>query len=494
MLEVAMKTTIRTLFKKGYSKTKIGEMLGIDRKTVRKILNEPEEKDKDKAGPWPSKLDPYREFIEIQSNKGISITRIHEDLKDLYGVECGYTTLHDYVTKLKLVQPHAYMILDSLPGEEAQVDFGYIGTLNVSGKPKKAWVFVMSLSYSRYMYAEITFDQSVKTFVRCHVNAFKYFHGVPETVKIDNLKAAIVETDFYEPTVQRTYAAFAEHYGFLPNPCRVYTPTDKGKIESNVKYVKNNCFKGRDFENYEEAAVFLKKWLEERANQRIHGTTKKVPFEVYRDEEQRKLKPLPEEEFIFTKSEKAVVRTDCHIVYDGNMYSVPYTFIGLDVDVIEINQLLKIYYEGKEIALHTLIRNAKGEHRTDKNHYPRSKTISQEEILSRYQEQMGEIGEHALEFLEKFYTTKMYKDHHYRSISGILALARRYDNDVVDRACERACYYGNISYKSIKKICESGLYDLPIERLDTEPHESDSKIRSLSEYRNMMGLGVISHE
>ncbi len=153
MLEVAMKTTIRTLFSKGYSKTKIGEILGIDRKTVRKVLNEPEDKDINKGGPWPSILDPYREFIEIQSNKGISIVRIHEDLKELYGVKCGYTAVRDYVAKLQLTQPHAYMILDSLPGEEAQVDFGYIGTLNVAGKPKKAWVFVMSLSYSRYMYA-----------------------------------------------------------------------------------------------------------------------------------------------------------------------------------------------------------------------------------------------------------------------------------------------------------------------------------------------------
>ena len=88
----------------------------------------------------------------------------------------------------------------------------------------------------------------------------------------------------------------------------------------------------------------------------------------------------------------------------------------------------------------------------------------------------------------------MYRDHHYRSISGILALARKYGNDVVDQACERACYYGNISYKSIKRICESGLYDLPIEHVDSKIIESDSKIRSLSEYRDMMGLGVISHE
>ena len=110
----------------------------------------------------------------------------------------------------------------------------------------------------------ITLDQSLQTFIRCHTEAFHYFGGVPQTVKIDNLKAAIVETDFYESTVQRTYAAFAKHYGFLPNPCRVYTPTDKGKVESNVKYVKDNCFKGRDF-----------------ANRRKHGTTGKQPEKVF---------------------------------------------------------------------------------------------------------------------------------------------------------------------------------------------------------------------
>jgi hypothetical protein len=107
---------------------------------------------------------------------------------------------------------------------------------------------------------------------------------------------------------------------------------------------------------------------------------------------------------------------------------------------------------------------------------------------------MGEIGEHALEFLEMFRNTTMYRDHHYRSISGILALARKYGNDVVDRACERSCHYNNISYRSIKKICESGLYDLPIEKTVQDSHISAGKIRSLDEYRKMTGLGVISHE
>ena len=492
-----MKTTIKTLYLKGYNKTQIGQMLGIDRKTVRKVIreaeNSPDAADAEKPV-WPSMLDAYREYIEIQLAKDLSITRIHQDLQKQYGVQCGYTTLRDYVAKIRKSRPHAYMVLHSLPGEEVQVDFGYIGTLKVSGMPRKAWVFVMSLSYSRYMYVEITLDQSVSTFIRCHANAFRYFGGVPETVKVDNLKAAIVEADFYEPTVQRTYAAFAEHYGFLPDPCRVYTPTDKGKVESNVKYVKDNCFKGRDFKDIEEAQSFLSGWLKDTANSRVHGTTGRIPAEVFKELEAAKLGPLPAEEFLFTKSEKALVRTDCHIVHGGNYYSVPYAYIGMEVDVIEVNRLVKVYHEGKEIALHSLVRDAKGEHRTDKSHYPSNKNITQEEILSRYREQMGQIGEGALQFLDAFKDTPMYRCHHYRSIAGILALRKKYDDEAIDRACRRACHYGSITYRTVKKICDSGLYALPLEEKPENRTAGTGNIRSLADYRDMTGLGVISNE
>ena len=498
MLEVDMKTTIKTLYQKGYNKTQIGRMLGIDRKTVRKVLKDDVNQKENGQGiqdsVWPSMLDEYREYIEIQLSKELSITRIHQDLQKEFGVECGYTTLRDYVAKLRRNTPHAYMVLHSLPGEEAQVDFGYIGTLKVNGSPRKAWVFVMSLSYSRYMYAAITLDQSVQTFIRCHTEAFHYFGGVPQTVKIDNLKAAIVETDFYEPTIQRTYAAFAQHYGFLPNPCRVYTPTDKGKVESNVKYVKDNCFKGRDFAQLQEAQRFLSEWLSDTANHRKHGTTGKQPEKVFLEAEREKLAPLPAQDFIFSKSGSATVRTDCHIVHEGNFYSVPYAYIGMDVDVIEVNHLLKIYYAGKEIALHSLCENAKGEHVTDKNHYPSTKNVSQKELLSSYRAKMAEVGSGATAFLEAFKDTEMYQCHHYRSISGILALRKKYGDAAVDKACARACHYGNITYRAVKKICESGLYALPLETESEHMIESNSKIRSLSDYRRMTGLGVIGHE
>ena len=489
-----MKTTIRTLYQKGYNKTQIAKTLGIDRKTVRKVLKSSEGKEVSETTivdkkPYPSMLDEYKEFIEIQVAKELSIKRIHQDLQMQFSVECGYSTLRDYIAKIRITKPKAYMVLHSLPGEEAQVDFGYIGTLNVAGKTRKAWVFVMTLSYSRYMYAQITLDQSVRTFIQCHTNAFRYFGGIPETIKIDNLKAAIIEADFYEPTVQRTYAAFAQHYGFLPNPCRVYTPTDKGKVESNIKYVKENCFKGRDFTDIREAEAFLKKWLKETANVRKHWTTGKIPSELFETLEALKLSKLPEEEFLFTKSAPATVWTDCHLSYGGNYYSAPYTYIGCEVEVIEVNNLIKVYYKGKEIALHVLAADVKGEHITDKRHYPSNKTITPEELLSRY-------GAGALEFLERYKDTSMYQCHHYRSISGILALRKKYSNETIDKACKRACHYGNISYRAVKNICESGLENLPLDRRSEDSYstEKQSNIRDLSEYRMIARLGVISNE
>lgn len=494
-----MMTTIQTLFEQGYNKTQIARMLKVDRKTVRKVLKAAEEGQPIvPKKPHPSQFDPYRDYILSKLEKDLSTKRIYQDLCREYGISGSYSSLGDYIRKIRPPKQTVYMVLHAQPGEEAQVDFGYIGTLNVGGRRRKAWVFVMSLSCSRYLYAEICLDQSVKTFIRCHVNAFRYFEGVPKTVKIDNLKAAVTEVDFYEPLTQRTYAAFAKHYGFLPELCRVYTPTDKGKIESNVKYVKNNCFKGRDFENVTEAEMFLSEWLTDIANARKHGTTKKIPREEYIHREQPKLLPLPKEEFFFSKSQRAIVNTDCHISYQANYYSVPFQYLGFEVDVIEVNSLLRIYYKEKEIALHTLAGNQKGEHVTDKNHYPSNKRITQEEILSRQKEKMEEIGEAALEFFNRYVSTCEYI--HSRTISGILALRKRYSDAVINQACARACHYGNISYRTVKNICEKGLEMLPLTADGAIPADvntdkaSVSKVRDLSEYRILCGLGAISHE
>jgi len=189
-----------------------------------------------------------------------------------------------------------FIRVNTLAGEEAQVDFGYVGiTRDDDGKNRKTWVFNMRLSYSRYDFYCKVYDQRVETFIRCHIDAFEFFGGVPEVIKIDNLKAAILKANFYEPIYQDMYRRFADYYSFKPVPCRIYHANDKGKVESGIGYVKGNFFKGRKFDCGTILDAGLAQW-NSKANKRIHGTTRKVPAHVFETEEKPKLSSLPRPE------------------------------------------------------------------------------------------------------------------------------------------------------------------------------------------------------
>ncbi|MEE0615689.1 MAG: IS21 family transposase [Intestinibacter bartlettii] len=494
MISEAMKTTIKTLFEKGYNKSQISRMLQIDRKTVRAKLKESDEELPQKKT-RPTILDPHKEYIQIEVNKDIQAKRIFEDLVRDYDYQGSYDTVKKYIHSIREKKSKVYMVLNTQPGEEAQVDFGYIGLLNINGKKKKAWIFVMTLSYSRYMYVQIVLDQKVQTFINCHKNAFKYFNGVPEIVKIDNLKAAILEADFYEPTIQKDYAAFAAYYGFLAQPCRVYTPTDKGKVESNVKYVKNSCFKGRNFKDIEEAKGFLATWLKDTANKRIHGTTKKVPFEVFSEIEKACLTALPKEDYILSNSQICHVATNCHICYKSNYYSVPYGYVGKDVQAIEMNGLLRIYSDNKEIALHTIANCEKGKFLTDINHYPHSKNITISEILSTQKNKMQEIGPEALRFFELYINADVSnRKYDYRAISGLLSLQKNYSNDLINAACSRAILFNSITYKTVKNILQKNIDTSIIPSSSYVSNEENSFKRDLSKYNKFLEGGTKNNE
>lgn len=197
MIGIAMYTIIKTLWERYKNKSKIAELTGHDWKTVARVIKTMEE-----GKEYPSKkphlrfLDPYQEKIIQWMEEGLTGVRIHEELQGM-GVKVGYSTVKGYVADIKR-RENIFVRIHTLPGEEAQVDFGYVGlTIGNLGKRRKTWVFNMRLSYSRLDYYEKVHNQRVETFIQCHINAFKYFGGVPEYVKIDNLKTAILKANFY---------------------------------------------------------------------------------------------------------------------------------------------------------------------------------------------------------------------------------------------------------------------------------------------------------
>ena len=390
--------------------------------------------------------------------EGLSAVRIHEELEAI-GFTSSYSVVKHHVSALKK-REDIFVRIHTLPGEEAQVDFGYIEkTKDNEGKLRKTWVFNMRLSYSRLDYYEKVYDQRVETFILCHIHAFEYFGGVPKMVKIDNLKAAILEANFYEPVYQRMYKDFADYYGFKPLPCRIYHPNDKGKVESGIHYVKGNFFKGRTFENGKDCDRRLREWME-KTSKRIHGTTRKIPLEVFESDEKDKLLPLPESRYNMVKVGNRIVYHDCHVFVDYNYYSVPFTYVGKEVEIEMGDTLLRIYYKGNQIALHPR-KEGKGEFSTDPSHYPQYKQYSNTECQEEYERKMAEIGTFALQLF--FLILEEQKRCWGQPVKGILSLTKKYPKHIVELVCKRALAYGVYHYHTVKRICENGSYVLPVE-------------------------------
>jgi len=465
MLGGAMYTTIKVLGEKGYSKLAISKMTGVDRKTVRKVLAKiksgieyPNKKD------HPCKLDAYKDQVLDFLGQGLSSVRIHEELLSL-GSNIGYSTVKFYVARIKK-REDIFVKINTKPGEESQVDFGYVGlTINKEGKKKKTWAFNMRLGYSRYDYYELVYDQRVETFINCHINAFRFYGGVPEYVVIDNLKAAVLEANFYEPVYQDLYKNFAEFYNFKILPCRVRDPNRKGKVESGIKFIKNNFFVGRKFLNYEDLKSKLNNWIDNRCNNRLHGTTRKVPYKVFIEEEREKLILLPIEDFKMNKVGTRKVYHDCHVYVDYNYYSVPFEYVGKEVEINVSKNLIKISCNNKEIAVHSLA-DGRGSIVTNDVHYPKYKRYSETENQEEYQIKVAKIGAYAEQLF--FIIIKNHPNDWKRYVLGLLSLNKKYSEVIINLACKRAIAYNVYKYRVIKNMCENGSYNLPIEFNNSE--------------------------
>ena len=455
-----MYTTILTLHKEGVSQRQISRLTHTHRKTVRKVIKRYKKDKKEYPVPYTrgSTIEMWHaDIVELLSTK-LSVVRILEELR-LRGFESSYQALSAYIRKHN-IKENSCIRLHTEAGKEAQVDFGDIGKrYDSSGKLRKAYVFNMRLSYSRLDYYEIVFDQKVATWIQCHINGFNFFGGVARVIKLDNLKSGVIDANFYEPVFQKEYKRMADHYGCLLSPCRPYQPQEKGKVESGIKYVKNNFFAGRKFVSNQEMNHQLDKWAT-RANDRIHGTTKTKPSELFASSEMPSLIKLPNTNFDMSSWHHRKVAKDCHITLDNNYYSTPNKYVGQEVTVSLSSSLVKVFANDNPIATHARAKGH-GIFTTDNSHYDKYKKLCPgfREYDRECQEKMRSIGSNCSSIFQHI---KQEQKDWYRSARGIIKLRKFYSDEVIDQACQRALHYGVNSYSKIKKILESNCYHLPL--------------------------------
>ncbi len=457
-----MYTTILTLYRNGTSIRQIAKHTAVHRSTVKKIIKRYEEKQLTEPTPYnrPSRVKGWHEEITNLLSQKLSIIRIHETLVQ-QGFSCSYNALTNYLRKHKIKNTTSIRF-HTPAGDEAQVDFGYIGMqCDATGKKRKAYVFNMRLSFSRLDYYEVVFDQKIETWILCHINAFEYFGGVPKVIKLDNLKAGVTKVDPYETIYQKEYTEMADHYGCLLSACRPYQPQEKGKVESGIKYVKNNFFAGRNFNDYHDMTTGLYRWLSQ-ANTRIHGTTREQPVEVFEKVEKQDMISLPLTDYEMISWHKRKVAKDCHITLDNNYYSVPSKCVGDEVAISLSNKLVKVYNLNNDLVTSHPRAEGSGVFTTIASHYDKYKSLCPgfKAHDDHYQEAMQEIGAHGRSMLLEL--KKKYEKTWHQPIKGIVKLRKQYSDEVIDAACKRALHFGAYSYSVVKRIIENNGYRLPL--------------------------------
>jgi transposase len=415
-----------------------------------------------------SSVEPYRGVVQALLDQGVEMVAIHQRLVRHHGYSGSYSSVRRFTHHLRPRGKEVVVRLESPPGQCAQVDFGGAGMLRdpATGRRRQAYCFVMTLAYSRHQYVEFVPDQRMETWIGCHQRAFASFGGVPRELVIDNLKAAVLRAALEDQKLAEPYRRLAQHYASLVHPCRPRAAQHKGIVENGVHYVQRNLLATEQPDDFAEANRAARVWVMEVAGVREHGTTHVPPLRRFYEQEQAALLPLPEEPFSLREVRGAKVHRDCHVQVDGSYYSAPFTCVGRKLDAYVYEHTVQLYDGVTLLVTHPRARRP-GQRFTRLEHYPEEKSYYLIHTREYCQAQAGRIGPHCAQVVEQLLEERPLD--RLRSVQGLLGLARRYSPARLEAACARALYYGDASYRRVKRVLAAGLDQVSLEPAPLQP-------------------------
>lgn len=427
-----------------------------------------------------------------------SVKRWAEKIAEL-SAQAGPTAIHDFlrlnepdykgslsaVKRLCLRLEHARgakpedvaIPVETAPGEVAQVDFVYAGKRYdpEHGVVRKSWLFVMVLGFSRRMYCELVFDQRIETWLWLHVEAFKYFGGVPRVIVPDNLKAAVVRCAFGvdgDPVLNRSYIELARHFGFQVDPTPPASPEKKGKVERSGRYVKGNFLSTWKPVDIHEDRRALRRWCLEIADRRVHGVTKRRPIELFEEIERAALLTLPVTRWDPVVWKKARVHSDSHVQVDGAFYSVPWPRLHREVWVRCTRDSIAVW-DGDE-RLHTHARVGRGRRSTVSSHLPEHRGDLRYRSREHWVERARQLGAEVERLVEAIFGADDVLLR-LRRVQAVVTLLEAHPASRARAAAERALHFGCTEYAGIKSILRRGLDLVPLPQERTRTWASGSR-------------------
>jgi len=317
------------------------------------------------------------------------------------------------------------------------------------GRRRRTHVFRIVLSHSRKAYSEAVYRQTTDNFLCCLENAFIHFGGVPKTLVIDNLKAAVTNADWFDPDLNPKILAFCKHYGTVVLPTKVRTPRHKGKIERGVGYAQDNALKGRTFDSLSDQNRFLLAWETSVADTRIHGTTRKQVGKFFAEAERAALLPLPAARFPCFQEAQRKVNRDGHVEIAKSYYSAPPEYVGRRVWARWDGHVVRLFNRQLEqIAIHA--QREPGRFATDEQHIVAEKRGGIERGTAWWLQKARRIGPDAGRWAEAMIEQRGIPG--VRVLMGLVSLTNKHADTAIEQACRVAQSHGAYRLRIIREL------------------------------------------
>lgn len=413
------------------------------------------------AGVATAEVAQWHAYLE-QHVSTTYLTVLYQRLRDEQGLGVSWATFYrsiethwpERVHRTHPLPSPTVRLPDPPPGEEAQVDFFYVGRWidPATGQGHRLSAFLMTLAQSRHQFLYPVLGEDERNWLEAHVAAFTFLGGVPRRLVPDNLTAGIRKADRYDPRMNRAYSELTRYYGCLVDPARVRHPKDKPRVERGVAYARESFFRGRSFTSLQAMRTEAVRWAREVAGQRIHGTTGERPWAAFQQREQAALLPLPPAPWELATWTTAVVQADCHLTVARAHYSVPYRYVGRRLDVRVGERVVSIYDEATLVTSHP--RQVRGR-ATRLEHYPPSGQAFLRATPQVCLQRAQAVGPATAQLVEALLAPRLL--HLLREAQAVVRLRERYEPPQLEAACRRALAAGDGRLRTVRGLLERGL-------------------------------------
>lgn len=330
----------------------IARQLGIHHCTVSRVLCQ--EGIPRTSPERPRLIDPFMPFIEdtLEKYPTLTASRLYEMVKQR-GYEGAPSQFRSIIAEIRpTARKEPYFRLKTLPGEQAQVDWGHFGRLSCGKAQRPLMAFVIVLSHSRAIFLHYFLSQHTSNFMRGHELAFSWFGGVTRVCLYDNLKSVVLERCGSAIHFNPQFLEFAGHYRFEPRPVAVARGNEKGRTERAIRYIRSNFFAGRRFRDIDDLNAQALKWCSVNALGRAWQEDKSITVGEALEEERKSLLNLPETSYPVDDRREVSIGKTPYARFDLNDYSVPHSLVQKTVTCSASTDTVRIFSGNEVVASH----------------------------------------------------------------------------------------------------------------------------------------------